>query len=550
MKLQTVRIWQASMLAMLLALTSAAWARETTAKPSPSVEEFATMRDGVKLAADVYKPQGEGPWPVVLMRTPYGKGNMARGGSHMRYTDAGYVYVVQDVRGKGNSEGEYIPFHHDREDGYDTVEWAAKQPWSNGKIGMTGASAMGIATNLAATANPPSLEAAYVIVAPHMRFDEASFVGGVFKQADVGNWMERQGAGDQVPDTKRRVLWDEEWKARDTAPNLHNITIPMFNVGGWYDIFAYGLRNYMYLQNFGAPGAKGRQKLSMGPFGHGNLSGDLAYPGADSLGDTRSDDDEIRWFNYWLKGEDNGIMDEPPVSYYMMASARKEKASDLNGWQTSETWPPPHKPTRFYLQPGKKLANDLPPKNAKSISYKFDPKNPVPTVGGANLTFERGPMDQRAIGERADYLRFETATLKEPVSIAGNVTVELWAATDGPDTDFIAKLIDVYPDGYEAIVLDAPIRARYREGRRAEDVKMMVPGEPVQLEIDLWHTAITFEPGHKIALHITSSSDPRFEVNDNSGTPPGEAAKPRVATNTILLDAGHPSALVLPILVD
>jgi len=536
-------------LAVILLLT-ATWAfAQPEAQPEKS-EEFATMRDGVKLAADVYKPEGEGPWPVILMRTPYLKQNMARPGSSKRYTDAGYVYVVQDVRGKGNSEGDYIPFDREREDGYDTVEWAAKQPWSNGKIGMTGASAMGIATNQAATMNPPHLIAAYVIVAPHLRFDEATFMGGVFKQADVGNWMEGQGAGDQVPDTKREVVWSEKWKQKDTAPNLHNVTIPMYNEGGWYDIFNYGsVRNFQYLQSFGAPGAKGRQKLTMGPFGHGNLTGDIAYPGVDGL-PMGNNDKELRWFNYWLKGENNGIMNEPAVSYYMMASARKEKLSDLNGWKTAESWPPPNKPTRFYLQPQNKLDTSLPPKNSKGITYKFDPANPVATVGGANLTMARGPMDQREIKDRQDYLRFETDKLNEPLAIAGHVTAELWVTTDGPDTDFTAKLVDVYPDGYEAIVLDAPIRTRYREGRREQDVKMMEPGTPVKLTIDLWHTAITFEAGHKIALHISSSNSPRFDVNDNNGTAPGDPPNNRVATNTVLLDSEHPSAVVLPVLIE
>jgi hypothetical protein len=515
-----------------------------------AVEEIATMRDGTKLAADVYKPEGQGPWPVILMRTPYGKGVIVRGDGYKAYIDAGYVYMVQDVRGKGKSEGEYVPFFHDREDGYDTVQWAASRPWSNGKVGMTGASAMGITANQAATMNPPALKAAYVIVAPHLRFEEATFIGGVFKDADVGSWMKGQGAGDQVPDSQRSVVWSEQWRAKDTAPNLHNVTIPIYNDGGWYDIFNYGnIRNFMYLQNFGAPGAKGRQKLSMGPFGHGNLSGDLAYPGYDTLG-IANNRDEIRWFNYWLKGEDNGIMNEPPVRYFMMASARKDKQSDLNGWRTSAQWPPPNLPTPYYLQADSSLAVAVPSKKKQSISYRFDPENPVPSVGGANLTFARGPMDQRVISDRKDYLRFETATLKENLAIAGPVKVKLWISSDGPDTDFMAKLIDVYPDGYEAIVLDAPIRARYREGRRQEDVKMLTPGKPTLVEIDLWHTAITFEKGHKLALHVTSSNAPRFEVNDNSGTAPGETPVYRVANNAIYLDAEHPSALILPVLTE
>lgn len=512
------------------------------------VEEFATMRDGVKLAADVYKPEGEGPWPVVLMRTPYGKRVMVRGDGHKRYTDAGYVYVVQDVRGKGNSEGEYVPFFSAREDGYDTVQWAAARPWANGKVGMTGASAMGITANMAATMNPPALKAAFIIVAPHLRFDEATFMGGVFKDADVGGWMKGQGAGDQVPASKKRVVWDQEWQEKDTAPNLHNVTIPIYNNGGWYDIFNYGnIRNFQFLQNFGALGAKGRQKLSMGPFGHGALSGDLAYPGNDSL-NLGENSEEIPWFNYWLKGEDNGVVEKPPVRYYMMASARKNKLSDLNGWRTAEQWPPPNLPTPFYLQADKRLTTSVPSKKSASLTYRFDPANPVPTVGGANLTFERGPKDQREITDREDYLRFETEVLKENLAIAGPVKVKLWISSDGPDTDFMAKLVDVYPDGYEALVLDAPIRARYRHGRRAEDVEMLTPGKVVQIEIDLWHTAITFEKGHKLALHISSSNSPRFDVNDNNGTAPGEKPKFRVAKNSIWLDPEHPSALILPVL--
>jgi uncharacterized protein len=511
------------------------------------IEAFATMRDEVKLAADIYLPEGDGPWPVILMRTPYLKGNMARGVGAVRYTDAGYAFVVQDVRGTGNSEGEYRPFYHDREDGYDSVEWAAAQSWSNGSVGMTGASAMGITANLAATTAPPSLVAAYVRVAPHLRFDEATFIGGVFKAADSGGWLERQGAGDQVADLKQRVLWDEEWEVRETAPNLHNVRIPMYNDGGWYDIFAYGnVRNFMYLQQFGAFGAKQRQKLSMGPYGHGALSGDLAYPGYDNL--ALSGDEEMRWFDYWLRGVDNSIMDEPAVRYYMMASSRKGAHSDLNGWRTAEHWPPPNRPTRIYLQPDLALSGTPPTADADPIEYKFDPDNPVPTIGGANLTFDRGPMDQRAIGDRDDYLRFQTAPLEAPLAITGHVKVELWVTTDGPDTDFVAKLVDVYADGYEAIVLDAPLRTRYRHGFRAEDVAMMTPGEPTLLVIDLWHTAITFEAGHRIALHVTSSSSPRFEVNDNSGTPPGEPADPRVAVNAVLASESYPSALVLPVM--
>jgi len=549
MKRRVINKWIHYWLVLAFVFISISYAQETPpVSQAAAVEEFVPMRDGIKLATDIYKPDGEGPWPVIVSRTPYLK-NRGRPGMYKRYTSAGYVFILQDVRGQGNSEGIYRAFYNDREDGYDTVEWIVKQSWCNGKVGLTGASALGITGNLAATSGHPALVAAYIRVAPHSRFFEVTWMGGVLKEADTLNWMRGRGAEAAAAELNRGVYWTNERRAYDTASNLYNVAIPIYNDGGWYDIFNIGnVRNFMYLQEFGAPGARGRQKLSMGPLGHGSLSGDLAYDR--NAGESVEGDQDIRWFNYWMKDEDNGIMDEPPVRYYMMGSARKGKASSLNGWRTADQWPPPNCPTRYYLNPEFKLARELPPQDAKSISYKFDPRQPAPTEGGANLTFSRGPMDQREIGNRQDYLRYETEPLKTSLVIAGPVTAELWVATDGPDTDFIAKLVDVYPDGYEAILLDSPVRTRYRFGRRQEDVKMMTPGEPALVKIDLWHTAVTFEPGHKIALHITSSSSPRFEVNDNSGTEPGGPFNPRVATNTILLDADHPSAVVLPVMVN
>jgi predicted acyl esterase len=550
------RLRLASIFIFISLLVGAAFAQQPAQGSAPAVahtEEFATLRDGVKLAANVYKPEGKGPWPVVMTRTPYLKDGMyGNGSASKKYTDAGYVFVVQDVRGKGHSQGEYRPFVDDRNDGFDSVEWAAKQMWSNGKVGLSGASAMGITANLAASAAPPSLKAAYVIVAPHSRFQEVTFMGGVLKDKDTVGWMQGQGAGDQVPALAKRVIWDARWQEVEYHTHLDQVKIPMYNSGGWYDIFNIGnLKNFTYLQNHGAPGAKGNQKLSMMPIGHGPLSGDMEYPNGGDLmrsPNGAGPDQELRWFDYWLKGIDNGIMKEPPVHYYRMAAARKGNADPRNVILTADNWPVKATTTRYYLQNGLVLSTAAPTANDAKQSYKFDPQNPVKTVGGANLTFERGPMDQRAVGEREDYLRFSTPVLTQDVAITGPVSAELWVATDGPDTDFMAKLVDVYPDGYEALVLDAPIRARYRDGRmKSSDVKMMTPGKPEKVVIDLWATSLLFEKGHRIALHVTSSNAPRFDVNDNSGTEPGEPKKFRVATNTIYFDKTHPSAVILPV---
>jgi predicted acyl esterase len=533
-------------------------ATTTTAAALPAHQEvFMPMRDGVVLAANVYLPSGTGPWPVILQRTPYLKDpdlskappQMVQGlaASINRYTSAGYAFVVQDVRGKGHSKGFYSAFNDDIPDGYDTVEWAARQPWSNGKVGITGGSALGITSNMAAISAPPHLMAAYVVVAPTDLFNN-SYMGGVLKEKDVVGWSRGQGEAEAVIQRQDAGVVDNiDERRASMSQGLDLIRIPIYNVGGWYDIFNSGnVGNFEWLQNHGSKGARGNQKLFMGPFGHGPLSGDLAYPGMDRLGATS---DEMRWWDYWLKGVDNGIMDEPPVRILMMAGARKGAYSPKNRLMEFANWPPASREVRYYVTGDHGLTTKAPAATEGKISYRFDPAHPVPTVGGANLTFERGPMDQRAIGERQDYLRFETPVLAKDVAIAGHVSVEVYGATDGPDTDFMAKLVDVYPDGYEALVLDAPIRARYREGRRPDDVKMMTPGAPEKLTIDMWNTAITFEAGHRIELAITSSNSPRFEVNRNNGAPPGDTTTPpRVATNTVYFDKDHPTALVLPVI--
>ena len=559
-----MRTWMATAMAAVSVMTlgTAALAQQQAAAPAAptargarpdtvaqgATEVFATMRDGVKLSGNLYLPaSGKAPYPCIVTRTPYGKDEMykdPRGAEG--YTAAGYAFLVQDVRGKGRSEGFYSAFVNDRDDGFDTVEWMAKQSWCNGKVGITGPSAMGITGNLAAIANPPHLTAAFVVVAP-TSMTAASFIGGAFKQKDVGDWSRDQGiAEDVIAQRAASYPYTAEAAAVDIQRNAQFIDIPIYNLGGWYDIFNEGsVRNFSLLQNQGAKGARGNQKLEMGPFGHGELSGDLEYPDSGGL---RGNPTEIRWFDYWLKGVDNGIMNEPPVKVYMMASARKGAVSPKNRWITFGDWPAAPNAVNYFLHKDGSLSTTAPADEVSSRGYYFDPKKPVQTIGGANLTFDRGPMDQRPIGKRADYLKFETKPLEKDVAIAGPVSVDLWASTDGLDTDFMVKLVDVYPDGYEAVVLDSALRTRYRDGKNADEIKMMTPNAPEKLTIDLWDTAITFEKGHRIAVHVTSSNFPRFDLNPNTGADPGPNAKTRIARNTVFMDAGKPSALRLPII--
>ena len=540
--------WTSVAWILLLALVTAAPAlmrAQQSADAIEAIEYMVEMRDGVKLATDIYVPEGDGPWPVVLARTPYNKAGSARGAR--RYVANGYVYAVQDQRGRSRSEGDYLPHENEILDGYDTVEWIAVQPWSNGRVGMTGGSALGIAGNLAAAADPPHLRAAYFSVAPRSLFYEGRFVGGLFKEEDTGGWMRGQGVSEaEVTAYRKRVVLDKRWQETDLIFHRHKIDIPIYNTGGWYDLFGYGtVMNFKYLQEWGREGAKGNQKVMIGPIGHGGLSGDLEYPES-----RLRSDEEIRFFDYWLRGIDNGIMDEPPVTYYMMAAARKGQPSTKNGWRTADEWPPSaSRRVRYYLTQGGGLGTQPPTTGAASTTYAFDPSNPVPTLGGLNLRGQRGPMDQRDVGARTDYLRFQTPVLEEDLVVAGKIDLELWASSDARDTDFIAKLVDVYPDGYEALVLDMGLRARFRDGRRTEDVKLLTPGEPTRMTIDLWNTAVTIERGHRLAVHITSSNYPRFDVNPNTGEAVGDTTMdPRIANNTIHHDASHPTALLLPVM--
>ena len=531
--------------ALALTLGANASLAQPTAPDNKTVV-MVPMRDGVELATNIYVPEGDGPWPVILTRTPYDKDGIDR--SVAAYNDRGYAVVSQDVRGRYDSEGENRPFENDIEDGYDTVQWIASQTFSDGNIGIFGTSAPGITSNLAAASAPPNLTAAYVTVAPDSLFYRSRFVGGVFKESHSGGWLRGQGVSEEdINAYKARAVLDDQWRATDFLFHRHNVEIPVYNVGGWHDIYAEGsLHNFVYLQNEGNPQARGKQKLFMGAFGHGTLQGDLEYPGGGLI--NGSLEEQMRWWDYWLKDIDNGIMDEPPVSIYMMASARKGNVSDKNRVIHMDSWPPENIETRYYLQPDMSLATDPPTAADASKTYIFDPANPVPTVGGQNLGADVGPRDQREIDERQDYLRFSTPVLEEDVVVAGHIDMELFVSTDALDTDFVVKLVDIYPDGYEALILDYPIRARFRHGQEAGDVKMMTPGAVERLVINMWSTAQTFEAGHRIGVHVTSSNYPRFAVNPNNGAALDDSSTPaQQARNTIYFDANRPSAIVLPV---
>jgi predicted acyl esterase len=506
-------------------------------------KEMVPMRDGVKLATNVYLPDGDGPWPVVLTRTPYGKdGRFGGPGESEPYLKRGYVRIVQDCRGRFASEGEYRAFIDDMDDGYDTVEWAAAQPWSTGKIGMTGGSAMGITTNQAAMSGAPHLVCGVVFVAHGSSYRYSGYPGGVFLKNLNEEWLRAQGVPPaDVPRPIHREYGEADRK-RDIHHYWSQIKTPMINIGGWYDIFSQGnIDTFVGLQHEGAEPAKGNQKLVMGAFGHGRLAGDLKYP-EDAA--RRDNELSMNWFDYWLKGIKNDVIDEPAVRYYMMGDTRDPQAPG-NEWRTAEDWPPTSAATPYYLHAGGRLALAEPAADGGNDSLISDPRNPVPTVGGNNLLLPLGPMDQRKLGQRPDLIVYQTEPLSAPVEIAGRVSAELTVSTDAEDTDFCVKLVDVYPDGYQALMLDQAFRLRYRAGFdkpvRAE------PGKTYPIKVDLWSTALVFNRGHRIALHVASSNAPRFEPHSNTWEPVASYDQAFKATNMIHHRAGAASRLVLPV---
>jgi uncharacterized protein len=510
-------------------------------------EVMVPMRDGVKLATNVFLPAGDGPWPVVLSRTPYGKGKAeSREKGEKAYTDRGYVRVVQDCRGRFDSEGEYRAFIDDMDDGYDTVEWVAGQPWSNGKVGMMGGSALGITANHAAMSCPPHLVCNVVFVAHGSSYHYSGYPGGVFLKNLNEEWLRRQGVPPaDVPRPIHRV-YDDSFRQRDIEHYFAKMTTPTVNVGGWYDIFSQGnIDCFMGLQYRGAEPARGNQKLVMGAFGHGPLRGDLKYPPEAGL---RDRDLGFRWFDHWLKGVDNGVDREPAVRYFLMGDTFDKEAPG-NEWRTSDVWPPKSDVTPYYLQAGGKLSTAKPAADAGSSqaadTFVYDPQKPVPTVGGNNLMMPLGPMDQREVSGRGDVLKYETEPLAEAVEIVGPVVAELAVSTDAEDTDFMVKLVDVYPSGYEALVLDQALRLRFREG-----FNRMVPAEKGKIypiKVNLWSTALVFNRGHKIAVHVSSSNAPRFEPHSNTWQPVASYEQAVKAKNTVHHGAEGASRILLPV---
>ncbi|MBM3740973.1 MAG: CocE/NonD family hydrolase [Acidobacteria bacterium] len=576
---------------LLAAALSAAGPRAVLEKVRIESNLAVPMRDGIKLYADLYRPDRDGKFPVIVVRTPYGK---QRDGIHetkIGFAQRGYAVLVQDTRGRYESEGAWDPFRAEARDGYDTVEWAARQPWSNGKVGMEGGSYLGNVQWQAAALTPPSLVAIFPAVASTSLYHNTFYHGGAFKLAVSYGWgvvrmplrimypqywhLEKWSPAElkyealmwKLPlgtldlassnqsvrhwrDWVRHASYDPYWREVSVEERFANVKVPAHTHGGWFDLLLNGtLNGYTGMrQSGGTEAARKGARMIVGPWGHGpsRKFGDIDFgPGAMR----QIFDREIDFFDHHLMGAANGLGSEPPVEIFLMG---------INRWMHYSDWPiPGTRYTPFYLASGGR-ANSLrgdgrlqAPKPAGGTGedhYRYDPEDPVPTVGGndcCGMPVSSGPVDQRPVEARNDVLVYTSEFLEQPLAIAGPVKMKLVAATDGPDTDWVVKLVDVYPDGSAMNIAEGVLRARYHKGLSRPE--LLKPGEAYEFEIDMRGTANVFQPGHRIRVDVTSSNFPQFDRNLNTGEDPVAATRVRVARQTVFHSAARASHIVLPV---
>lgn len=516
----------------------------------PDLTVMIPMRDGTELPTDLYLPSPDARGlPCVLLRSPAGRH------SHWKHfvtlAKDGYVVAVQETRSATDEEGKTFPFISDGwgklQDGYDTVEWLAKSPYTNGKIGTWGASALGITQLLMAPTNPPHLKCQYILVAAASLYHHGLFPGGQLLKSQAEGWLGLYARDSGVQSyVCQRPFYNEFWKQLNSLELSHRVQVPGIHVGGWYDTFLQGtLSAFASRQYQGGEGARGQQKLVVGPWTHfwpySHHFGDFEMPKAAMQ--PPIDISPKRWFDYYLKEISNGIDDIPPVIYYVMGPF-DGSASSGNVWKTSDVWPVPAQETAFYLTSDSHLKTE--PVADGKIAYQYDPKDAIPTVGGRNLFLESGPKDQRSIENRKDVLVFTSDLLKEDVEVTGPISATLYFKTDQKDTDIVLRLCDVYPDGRSILISEGGYRLGVMCHQTGQGLSIQ-NDKIYEAKIDLWATSMVFAKGHAIRLSVSSSSYPRFEKNMNIGLVGSNTGKSVLATNSLYLGEKYPSRLFLPI---
>jgi uncharacterized protein len=561
------------------------------------------MRDGVILQADLYRPSSGDRHPVLLQRTPYGKrvnNNALLMLDVARATVAGYAVVIQDTRGRGSSEGEFTPFFDEISDGYDTVEWCGTQPWSDGNVGMYGASYVGATQWLAAVAAPPHLRAIFPQITPAQYHEGWTYQGGALALGFVVSWT----VAGLAPDTFRRLrrqhpelaepfrrlvegiddlrTWferlpvsglaavievapyfkdwvdhpddDDFWLPIRVQSQHQLVTVPACNVGGWYDPFLRGtIDNFAGMRERGATVASRQdQQLLIGPWGHtvpfNNVVGEVDFGVRSSPPSFDLDGIQLRWFDHWLKNQAKGVVEEPPVRFFVMGT---------NQWRTADDWPPPgtaivpwylHSDGRANSLRGSGSLSLQPPGDEAFDVYLSDPRHPVPTRGGGlccwPAALPSGGFDQTPVEAREDVLVYTSDVLTEDLEVIGPVSVVLYLASSAPDSDLCAKLVDVHPNGFARNICDGILRARYRESRG--QCQLMEPGRVYRLTVHIGDTANVFLAGHRIRVEVAGSNFPRFDRNPQTGDPAGSATMLEPALQRVYHDGLRASHLLLP----
>lgn len=511
------------------------------------------MRDGVRLSAYAYIPNGDGKWPVLLEQRYANAASPAVRDQFSKLARHGYVVVLANFRGSQQSEGVWRGYRAlgwgELKDGYDLVEWLAAQPWSTGKVGTFGSSQAGFAQNFLAVTQPPHLAAQYMIDTGLSLFHEGYRIGGTSRPK---RFLEMAKVA-RVPEHNRELMeewarhptYDAYWADEDCTRFFDRMNVPCFTVGSWFDFMCVGsIDSYVGRQHRGGPQSRGAQQLLIGPWLHGrfketNVSAEMTFPENAKF---PMDAHMVRWFDHYLKGVDNGVEREPTVRYYVMG-ALGEPGAPGNEWRTAPDWPIAASATAYYLHADGGLSTAAPTSETASVTLKADPLNPASIPG----TAFPGAKDARPFEQQAEVKTFSTEVLTAPVEWTGKVTAEVWLSSDAPDTDVIVRISDVYPDGRSMLIMDYVRRVRYRAGYDRE--VLLQPGEVVPVKFDVGWLSQIFNRGHRIRVTVASTGAPFFEPNPNTGKPLtiDPPAETRAATNTFHMNSRYATRVLAPL---
>lgn len=525
------------------------------------------MRDGIRLATDIYLPPGDGPFPTLFVRDIYGNGSDATRQRYAKFATAnGYAFVFQQSRGRFDSEGEWYPYFDEINDGDDALTWVSDQPWSDGKVGMFGTSYLGSVQWLAAVNGNPALVAIAPAMSPGNYYRDVAYPGGAFSLLSRARWgiglvgsrtvtmfpVDWIGGIGHLPletlaesvgfevqhfqDWLAHPSYDEYWRPLNLEARATEMSVPALNFGGWYDVFLRStIGSYKTMtEQAASQAARNGQRLIIGPWPHGwnvQKTGDVDF-GEDAVIEVEKH--LVEWFDYWMK--DGPAPGGAPVRIFVMGE---------NAWRDEQEWPLARTDYRpMYLHADGSLSENA-PVGDDALNYVYDPADPVRTLGGNIMEPSlRGPYDQSPLDDREDILRFVSAPFTEPTEITGPITAEIYATTDARDTDFMAKLIVVRQDGMAINLVDGVIRARYREG--FEEERLITAGETYKYTIDMWATSYLLSPGDRLRIDVTSSNYPRLARNLNTGAAFAKTSEMKIARQTIHLGEDHPSQVVLP----